>query len=71
MILKLRRLLRELIAYARRHPVKVFMLVVMPLVTGGALHGMLRQLGIRIPAGGTFGRENGVYCTVQDCLSFL
>ena len=36
-------------AYARRHPVKVFMLVIMPLITGGALHSILRQFGIRLP----------------------
>jgi len=30
---------------------KVFMLVIMPLITGGALTGLLRQLGIRLPNG--------------------
>jgi hypothetical protein len=39
-----------LIDYAKRHPMKVFMLVVMPLVTGGALHNMLRGMGIHLPA---------------------
>ncbi len=27
------------------------MLVVMPLITGGALHGLLRKFGIKLPAG--------------------
>ena len=37
--------------YARKHPVKVFMLVVMPLVTGGALTALLARFGLRMPAG--------------------
>lgn len=35
----------------RRHPVKVFILVVMPLITGGALAKLLGQFGIRLPRG--------------------
>lgn len=50
-VYQLRRLIRQLVAYARRHPVKLFMMVVMPLITGGALGKVLRQLGIRLPAG--------------------
>ena len=30
---------------------KVFMLVIMPLITGGALTGLLSRFGIRMPAG--------------------
>ena len=30
---------------------KMVMLVVMPLVTGGALNGVLKQFGIRLPMG--------------------
>jgi hypothetical protein len=37
--------------YAKRHPVKVFMLVIMPLITGGALTAMLARFGLRLPAG--------------------
>lgn len=37
--------------YARRHPVKFFMLVVMPLITGGALTKILRKFGVRLPTG--------------------
>lgn len=48
---KLRHLLRDLIYYAKRHPMKVFMLVIMPLITGGALTTLLAKFGIRLPAG--------------------
>jgi hypothetical protein len=46
-----RRLLRDLVYYAKRHPVKVFALVVMPLVTGGFLTALLARFGLRLPAG--------------------
>jgi len=48
---QLRRLLRDLLYYLKRHPMKVFMLVIMPLITGGALTGLLRKFGIRMPMG--------------------
>jgi hypothetical protein len=48
---KLRRLFRDLIYYMKRHPMKVFVLVIMPLITGGALTGLLAKLGIRLPGG--------------------
>ncbi|KAG0650779.1 hypothetical protein D0Z07_2849 [Hyphodiscus hymeniophilus] len=48
---QLRRLLRDLIYYLKRHPMKVFMLVIMPLITGGALTGLLARFGIRLPGG--------------------
>lgn len=51
MIHQVKKILRNLYSYARRHPVKVFMLVIMPLITGGALHNILRQFGIRLPGG--------------------
>ncbi|KAL8414963.1 hypothetical protein RB594_005972 [Gaeumannomyces avenae] len=47
---KLKRLLRDLVHYAKRHPLRVFMLVVMPLVTGGALTALLARFGMRMPA---------------------
>ncbi|KAI9814092.1 MAG: hypothetical protein M1832_005980 [Thelocarpon impressellum] len=56
---KLRRFLRDLLHYARRHPMKVLMMVVMPLITGGALTGILRTLGIRLPAGLMGGMSRG------------
>ncbi|ESZ97928.1 hypothetical protein SBOR_1693 [Sclerotinia borealis F-4128] len=48
---KLRQLLRDLIYYMKRHPMKVFMLVIMPLITGGALAGLLKKFGVRLPGG--------------------
>jgi hypothetical protein len=35
----------------KRNPLKVFMLVIMPLITGGALTGLLSKFGIRLPVG--------------------
>ncbi|KAK3990339.1 hypothetical protein QBC44DRAFT_325523 [Cladorrhinum sp. PSN332] len=46
---KLRRLIRDLVYYAKRHPLKVFMLVIMPLVSGGLLTALLAKVGIRLP----------------------
>jgi hypothetical protein len=48
---KVKRLLRDLIYWAKRHPMKVFMLVIMPLITGGALTALLARFGLRLPAG--------------------
>lgn len=48
-IAKLRRFLRDIYNYMRRHPIKVFMLVIMPLITGGALTKILAQFGVRMP----------------------
>jgi len=48
---QLRRLLRDLLYYMKRNPIKVFVLVIMPLVTGGALSGLLGRFGIRLPGG--------------------
>ncbi|KPI45895.1 uncharacterized protein AB675_783 [Cyphellophora attinorum] len=48
---KLRKFLRQILAYMRRHPLKVFMLVIMPLITGGALTKILGQFGVRLPVG--------------------
>lgn len=47
---KIKGMLRDLYEYARRHPGRVFLLV-LPLVTGGALAGILKQFGIRLPPG--------------------
>ncbi|KAH6606576.1 hypothetical protein Trco_005729 [Trichoderma cornu-damae] len=48
-IKQLKRLLRDLQHYAKRHPWKVFFLVIVPLVTGGALTALLARFGLRIP----------------------
>ena len=47
---KLQRMFKELWYYARRHPVKAFFAVVVPLLSaGGAIHGLMKQFGVRIP----------------------
>ena len=48
---RLRRFIRDLYHYMRRHPLKVFILVIMPLLTGGALTKILAQFGVRLPRG--------------------
>lgn len=50
----------------KKHPMKVFILVVMPLITGGALTGLLAKFGIRLPGGvekmfGMAGGSSGGY----------
>jgi len=35
----------------KKNPMKVFMLVIMPLITGGALTGLLAKFGMRLPPG--------------------
>jgi hypothetical protein len=48
----LQRLLRELWQYFRRHPVKAFFAVIVPLISaGGAVGGLMKAMGFRIPAG--------------------
>lgn len=37
--------------YMKKHPMKVFMLVIMPLLTSGAVVGLLAKFGIRLPGG--------------------
>ncbi|KAJ4984049.1 hypothetical protein SVAN01_10480 [Stagonosporopsis vannaccii] len=56
---KLRALWRDLIAYARRHPYKVFFAVIMPLVSGGVLHKLARQFGVNLPEMGGSGARGG------------
>jgi hypothetical protein len=48
---RLRKLLRDLLHFMKKNPLKVFMLVIMPLITGGALTTLLARFGIRLPAG--------------------
>ena len=47
----IKRLLRDIYDYARRNPVKVLMLVVIPLLTSGVLQKLLAMIGIRLPKG--------------------
>ncbi|KAI9859606.1 MAG: hypothetical protein M1813_006537 [Trichoglossum hirsutum] len=51
MIHQLRRFFRGLLYYMRKHPTKIFVLVILPLITGGALQSVLRKFGIRLPGG--------------------
>ncbi|KYK58222.1 hypothetical protein DCS_05235 [Drechmeria coniospora] len=46
---RLKHLLRDLVRHARRNPLKVFFLVIMPLLTGGALTALLARFGLRMP----------------------
>ena len=49
LVARTRRLLRKIYDYMRRHPLKVFMLVIMPLLTSGALMKLLSMFGVRLP----------------------
>lgn len=55
---RLQRLLKDLWHYFRRHPVKAFFAVIVPLISaGGAVGGLLKGMGVRLPPGmgGIFG----------------
>ena len=47
--------------YARKHPVKVFFMVILPLITGGVLQKLLGFLGVRVPRALQFGKARGGY----------
>ena len=51
LVAKMRRWLRDLIHYMKKHPMKVFFLVIMPLITGGALTKILATVGVKLPPG--------------------
>lgn len=60
----IRNLLRDLYDHVRRHPVKVFMMVIMPLLTSGVLQKLLRMIGVSLPrkifgGGGSGGHGHG------------
>ncbi|KAL1972402.1 hypothetical protein VTN31DRAFT_6816 [Thermomyces dupontii] len=50
-ISRIRRLLRDIYRYARKHPIKTFLLVIVPLITAGILPRLLAAAGIRLPRG--------------------
>lgn len=60
MLSQIKLYLRRLYDYARRHPVKLLMMI-LPLLTGGALAGILANFGIRLPRGieGMMGGKGG------------
>lgn len=51
MIRSIKKLLRDIYRYARRHPIKVFLLVILPLLTSGVLPKLLAMVGLRLPHG--------------------
>lgn len=51
MIHSIKKLFRDIYRYARRHPVKVFLLVILPLLTSGVLPKLLAMIGLRLPHG--------------------
>ncbi|EAS31806.1 uncharacterized protein CIMG_07285 [Coccidioides immitis RS] len=56
---KIKRLFRHIVHYAKRHPVKVFLMVIMPLITGGVLQKLLSAVGVRLPKSLMGGRSRG------------
>lgn len=42
---------RDIYRYARHHPIKVLLLVIVPLLTSGVLPKLLAMVGIRLPHG--------------------
>ncbi|WYZ42566.1 hypothetical protein EsH8_VI_000265 [Colletotrichum jinshuiense] len=48
---QVKRLWRDLVYYAKKHPYKVVALVIMPLITGGFLTALLARFGLRLPPG--------------------
>lgn len=72
----IRKLLRDLYDYARRHPVKVFMMVIVPLITSGVLQRLLRMIGVPLPrkifGGGGHGHGHGGGDGLKDqIMSFM
>lgn len=70
-----RKLLRDLYDYARRHPVKVFMMVIVPLITSGVLQRLLRMIGVPLPrkifGGGGHGHGHGGDGLKDQIMSFM
>lgn len=71
----IRKLLRDLYDYARRHPVKVFMMVIVPLITSGVLQRLLRMIGVPLPrkifGGGGHGHGHGGDGLKDQIMSFM
>ncbi|KAJ5157531.1 uncharacterized protein N7482_008631 [Penicillium canariense] len=53
MIQSIKKLIRDIYRYARHHPIKVFLLVILPLLTSGVLPKLLAMVGLRLPHGVT------------------
>ncbi|KAL4896422.1 hypothetical protein BDV59DRAFT_106249 [Aspergillus ambiguus] len=69
----IKRLLRDIYSYARRHPIKVLLLVVVPLITSGVLHKLLSMIGIHLPKSLGFGggRSRGGESGMADNINGL
>jgi hypothetical protein len=61
LIQSIKRLFRDIYHYARRNPVKVFLLVIVPLVTSGILAKLLGVVGIRLPRSLSGSPPRGTY----------
>lgn len=46
---RIRRFLRDIYEKLKRHPIRTFMLVIMPLLSSGILITLLAKVGIRLP----------------------
>jgi hypothetical protein len=62
---RLRKMWREFIHWAKHNPVKFFMLVLMPLITGGALSTVMKQFGVNLPEE-IFGGGRGKIIPTKD-----
>ncbi|KAJ5894388.1 hypothetical protein N7495_006079 [Penicillium taxi] len=51
LIHSIKKLFRQIWRYARQHPMKVFLLVIVPLLTSGVLPKLLAMVGLRLPHG--------------------
>lgn len=49
MIRRIKRLLRDIWRYARRHPMKVLLFLIVPLIASGVLQKLLAMIGVRLP----------------------
>lgn len=51
LVRSIKKLFRDIYRWARHHPMKVFLLVILPLLTSGVLPKLLGMIGIRLPHG--------------------
>ncbi|KAJ6155059.1 hypothetical protein N7470_005625 [Penicillium chermesinum] len=51
MVRSIKKLFRDIYRYARKNPIKVFLLVIIPLLTSGILPKLLAMIGVRLPHG--------------------
>lgn len=51
MVRYIRKLLRDIYRYMRHHPIKTFLVVVVPMVMSGVLQKLLAMIGVPLPKG--------------------